>query len=50
MNSTSKREGDTLSEWAKTVRSLIQTQISKVKKVNEYKSNIYMYIERFSCC
>jgi Tfp pilus assembly protein PilP len=48
MNSTSKREGDTLSEWVKAVRSLIQTQISKAKKDNEYKSNIYMYIERFS--
>jgi Tfp pilus assembly protein PilP len=50
MNSTSKREGDTLSEWVKAVRSLIQAQISKAIKVNEYKSNIYMYIERFSCC
>jgi Tfp pilus assembly protein PilP len=43
MNSTSKREGDTLSEWVKAVRSLIQTQINKAKKVNEYKSNIYQF-------
>jgi hypothetical protein len=40
-----KEEVDSLSEWAKAVRSLIQIQIGKKQKTNEYNSNIC--IQRF---
>jgi hypothetical protein len=35
-----KEEVNTLSEWVKAVRSLIQIGIAKLKKVNEHTNNI----------